>query len=384
MKARITFLVVLAAALLATAHMPAAQSATDQFPQIRVGETVTGRLSTDDPSLSHRGSFKVYRFQAEAGDRLVADMRSGAFDAYLTLMRPVGGITEILQEDDDGGDGTDARLRFRADHPGTYLLVAQALGQGSSGSFTLTLAERPPPAPVVAQAIRVGQSVDGRLHEGSAVYETEWDAEIFFDLYSIQASAGDHLIIDMMSSDADSFLEFGPLDGNEITVTEFDDDGGEYRDARLRLVVPEDGTYGIRARTFGEGQTGSYTLSVGVWEPQPAVVQPISAGPVYQGTLTDQDAMEDDGAYYQDWIYQGRAGERVHIRMRSDDFDTYLSLGQMEAGVFVDLISNDDAPDDGTNSLVEYTLPSGGEYVIRTSALFSGSTGDYTVQVESD
>jgi hypothetical protein len=83
-----------------------------QFASIERGQTVTGTLSAADPAPSTRGPFKVYQFPARAGERLTAVMRSSEFDSYLRLGREVGGITDELDADDDGGGETDARVRF--------------------------------------------------------------------------------------------------------------------------------------------------------------------------------------------------------------------------------------------------------------------------------
>jgi hypothetical protein len=59
-----------------------------------------------------------------------------------------------------------------------------------------------------------------------------------------------------------------------------------------------------------------------------------------------------------------------------------LAVGRMENGRFQEISNNDDGPD-GTNSRLEVTLPSAGEYIIRASALAAGGTGPYTVRVET-
>jgi hypothetical protein len=54
----------------------------------------------------------------------------------------------VIEEDDDGGEGTDSRLVFTLDQGGTYLLVARGWGSSGAGRFTLALAERDAPPPV--------------------------------------------------------------------------------------------------------------------------------------------------------------------------------------------------------------------------------------------
>src|SRR5262249_29701025 len=100
---------ILGLATLVLLAAPAAARA--QFPTIGPGQTVEGSLSETDPLPSARGRFKVYQFRASHGDRLTATMRSTEVDAFLRLAREVGGVTDEIASDDDGGGDGDARLR---------------------------------------------------------------------------------------------------------------------------------------------------------------------------------------------------------------------------------------------------------------------------------
>jgi hypothetical protein len=374
-----TFAVVpLAAALVA----PAEAQRTPTIPEIRVGATVQGSVAASDPSFTDSGPFKVYRFQARAGERYGADMRSEHFDAFLSLVRPVGGITEVLRTDDDGGEGTDARLRFRVPSTGTYYLVAQSLMEDGAGPFSLSLQQLPAPAQPVARPIAVGQTVRDQIVDGDPIVDEDDDWEVLHHLYSVQGRAGQQLLVTMDSDDFDAYLAFGPLSGGAVEVTDVDDDGGEGTNARLRVTLPRDGTYGIQARTFGPGSTGAYTLAVREHVTPPVTARPITAGREASGALTAQDPDLENGAYFQHWTYAGRAGETLRVRMRSDEFDTYLWLGRIAGGTFEELAYNDDAQDDGTNSYLEFTLPATGEYVIRATSYGPQSTGAYTLRVD--
>jgi len=359
-----------------------AQAQAPAFPEISVGQTVEGTLDADTPALSQRGAFRAYRLQTEPGRRYIVDLRSSEFDAYLTLMRPAHGLTDIVQQDDDGGEGTDSRLRFLAEDAGPYLLVAQAFSPGSTGRFSLSVSEAAPPRAAEVRPIRVGATVTGRLADGEAIYVAWEESETYHHLYSFDGQAGDTFEIAMDSDDFDAYLEFGPLSGGDIEVTDIDDDGGDGRNARLRVQLPAAGTYGVRARSYGSLETGQYALRVRPWTPRAPVTRAVRAGQEVVGELTAETAELGDGSRYELWTYAGQSGERLAIRMRSDEFDTFLAVGRMVGGEFDELAANDDAPDDGTNSLVEITLPASGEYVIRASALYAYGLGPYTLHVE--
>ena len=366
-----------AALLMAGAAVPALGQAA--IPAIRVGQTVNGTLAESDPTPKERGRFKAYRFEAAAGRPYLITLRSGDFDAYLRVARNMGGITDVLKEDDDHGGNTDARIRFQATEAGTYLIVAQSLDAEGKGAFTLQLADAPAPANTDPRAIQLNQPVQGTLAETDAVE----DDETYYDSYTIQGRAGQRLQVEMASDSFDTYLNFGRMENGQFVSKSTDDDGaGEGTNSRMRVTLEEDGAYVIRANSVSAA-TGPYTLRVTERAAvRPVTPQALRAGADVQGTLADGDGETEDGALYDYWSYRGAAGEALTITLTSSEFDTMLAVGRMENGRFQEISNNDDGPD-GTNSRLEVTLPSAGEYIIRASALAGGGTGPYTVRLES-
>lgn len=367
---------VLGAALLAAPL--AAQPAP--FLPIVPGQTVSGEVRATDPGYAWRGPFVVYAFDARAGTRYVAELRSDDFDAYLVLARSVRGLTETLLEDDDGAGGTDARLRFRVEHSGPHLLVAQALNEGTGGRFTLSLRELPPPPPLVARPLALGDRVAAALADDGPVVELDWGGEALAHLYRLELRAGQRLQVRMDSEAFDPYLEFGPLVGSQLSVTDVDDDSGGQLNALLRVTVPADGTYGLRARAFAEGQAGPYVLQVAEWMPAVATVQPLPLGTTVEGYLHHDEDVTERGAHFQTWTFTARAGERYRITLRSEVFDTYLHVGRVHEGRFEEWAANDDA--EGTDSIVELTVPVTGEVAVRASSFGQGIAGTYTLRAE--
>jgi hypothetical protein len=186
----------------------------------------------------------------------------------------------------------------------------------------------------------------------------------------------------MRSTAFDSHLSVGRLNGTELNVLESDDDGAGGNDARVRLTLPEDGQYVIRANSVEGGETGAYTIALRPFTPPPAPrAQAIRAGQTVSGQLSDSDAQADDDSYYDAFVYEGRAGERLRITLRSPDFDAFLSVGQ-GTGESFESIQTDDDGGGGTDAMVEITLPRTGTYVIRANTLTGGETGAYTLIVE--
>jgi hypothetical protein len=131
----------------------------------------------------------------------------------------------------------------------------------------------------------------------------------------------------------------------------------------------------VLANALSEGMTGAYTITL----EGAGGGDRIASGQSRTGSLARTDPLLADSSYYDTYTYQGRQGERLSIAMTSSAFDTYLSVGQVVDGRYREVASNDDA--DGTNSVVEVTLPTNGTYVIRANSFLKGQTGAYSLTV---
>ena len=79
-----------------------------------------------------------------------------------------------------------------------------------------------------------------------------------------------------------------------------------------------------------------------------------------------------------------QAGQCVVITMFSSDFDTDLSVGSQSAdGSFQPIDSNDDGTGRGTDSRLEVTFGSAGEYIIRANSLMEDEIGDYRLSAST-
>lgn len=361
----------LACAALAVAALAlAAPAAAQDFLPLSVGQTVSGQLEERDPVLTEGGRFRVYRFQAEPGRRYVATMDSDDFDAYLQVARTVGGITDFMSGDDDGGRGTNARLRFTVPAAGTYLLVAQALMEDGIGGFTvglMTVEVRPP----TVRDIALGQRLSGALTES----DPEDDGG-FYNLYRFQGTAGQRVRVRFISDEIGGSVTVGHLNGDEFVPLD-DVDGGWGNVTNVTL--PADGAYHVRVGAYGD--VGAYTVSVEERVIVPLRPHPLRRGEDVSGTLGPGDAETDEGKWVDAYSFTLRAGEQVTITHRSSDFDAYLLLGRMTNGVFEELERDDDGGGD-LNSEIVFTAPAAGEYVIQATSFSAGAEGDYVVRVE--
>lgn len=365
----------LSAGLAGTAH------AQPGITPLRLGQPLTGQLVQTDEPVNDRGRFHAYRIEAARGQRLLVTAESNDFDTYLVVGRQVGPVLDEIKTDDDGGEGTHSRLRFTAPSAGSYIVLVQSYAEDGMGPFTVALSEAPAASTGGTRSISFGSTEEGTLADTDN--EDDEDGK-FYDAYSFRGRAGQRIEIAMTSGDFDTYLALGRLDGCDWEELATDDDGGEDTHSRLRYVIPEDGEYVVRATSFGEN-TGSYTLALRerVAGQSPASARRVTAGETANGELDEGDAVLDsDQSFYELWTYQGQAGEQLRISMTADEFDTYLAIGRMDGGEFEEIATMDDGGE-GTNSLLEVTLPSAGEYVIRANSFGADETGTYTLRVES-
>ena len=235
--------------------------------------------------------------------------------------------------------------------------------------------------PATAQGdIRPGQTVQGELSSDDA----KLDDDSHYDVWRFRAQAGHSYAVTMRSDAFDTFLAVGSSAGPECDDCESDDDGGGGTNSRVRYRASAAGMLEIRANSLMADETGAYTIELeDLGERQPSSAgeeTPIRSGQPVHGELTEDDAVADDDSFYDLYVYQGRAGESITVTMRSDDFDTYLSIGRQSGDQFREMASNDDGWE-GTNAEVSVTFTEDGPYLIRANALIAGETGSYILEI---
>jgi hypothetical protein len=255
-------------------------------------------------------------------------------------------------------------------------------------------------APAQAQMlIALGQSLSGQLSTSDRRLA---DGSIF-DEYRFNGQAGQTIVVDMISSDLDSYVLLWDQNGNELAR---DDDSGEGLNSQLTYTLPYTGLYRIIANTYGAGaRYGSYTISLRlqgmalamgqpqpVGQPQPlaqptALVTP-STAPVagmigvnqqVTGNLTTADPRYN-GKPFQVWGFQCSAGLPLQLDILSS-WDNYALLFDPMGN---EAARDDDGGDEGLNARIAHTCALTGMYRITVTTFSSGTTpGIYTLQVRS-
>ena len=267
----------------ATDRLPNSREATDRLPNsrstpnarnarvpgatraqpIRLDQTISGSLTSTDPTLSDDSHFDDYILTARAGEAMVIDLRSSDFDAYLTLGQMVEGEFDNLDTDDDSGGDHDARIRYTFPEDGQYIIRVNSLEGGERGNYTLrvTAGVARPIAPLpAARPITRGQTITGTLTTDDPLLQDD----THHDDYVYSARAGERVAIELSSSDFDTYLVVGRMNSaRRFRQLESNDDGEDGTNSYMEFTFPEAGDYIIRVNALSsERSTGTYALSV--------------------------------------------------------------------------------------------------------------------------
>jgi hypothetical protein len=224
---------------------------------VEPGQAVSGSLGSTDGTTDDGKPVDYYRFTARANRRYVVTMLAQGLDAYLEVGNGTGGAFAKERSDDDGGGGNNARLDWVARANGEVWILARSFST-DTGRYTLLLedmGDAPPPAPAVV--LSRGKPVDGALEETDDQSE-----EGRYDLYYLDARAGEVVVIRMESEAFDPVVSIGRGDGGDWHELDKDDDGGLGTNAHLEYRIPETGRYMLRAQGIGRDNTGAYTIHV--------------------------------------------------------------------------------------------------------------------------
>jgi hypothetical protein len=344
---------------------------------IAPGQTVSGRLDASDSRLTDDSYFELFEYRGQVGESIVVTMRSSEFDAFLQGGPAAGSDIDVVDSDDDGAGGTDARMSATVGPTGVYRIRANSLGSGQTGGFTLSVQSSAGASAGGAAVIRSGQTVSGLLETA----DPQLADDSYFDTYYYDGSPGERLLVTLTSSDFDTFLSWGQGEGSDFVVIATDDDGAGSTNSRLEVTLDARGRYAIRANSYGAGATGAYNLSIEGLGAGNLGFPTVGLGQTVTGRLDQTDPVRSDDTLYEMYVYQGQVGEQVLVTMRSNDFDTYLQTGRVIGDNFEPDASDDDSGG-GTDSQILATVAGNGSLAILVNAYVAGGAGQYSLSLE--
>jgi hypothetical protein len=335
---------------------------------IKVGSTASGSLTDDDPLMrNNRGPYQIWVVQGKRGQRLAIEMNSSAFDAYL-YVRDSDGF--LIGQDDDGGEGNNARVRTILPRNGHYRIIATSYGPTARGDYSLAVSEWPAPeapSPGSEQTLSVGDSRDGLLEPGD---EVSGDGP-YQDRWTFEATAGQRVRVEMASTDVDSYLILLGPDGRVVATN--DDALG--RDAGITLRPEQSGRYTALATTYGDvPRMGAYRIALKAVTgefAEPGRVQQISDGQNVEGQLEAGDSTTAGGGYVDVYQYRPAAAGTATIEMASNAFDSYLTLQDSTGAT----LGTDDDSGGDRNARLVHPVAAGALYRVLAGAYGSGASG---------
>lgn len=106
---------------------------------------------------------------------------------------------------------------------------------------------------------------------------------------------------------------------------------------------------------------------------------PMQCGTLVAGQFHILTPKASDDSYYNWWDFEGQAGQRVTIEMRSILFDAYLILLDPSGRP---VAQNDDAEPQSSDARIMFTLTRTGTWQIIANSVVSGQVGDYKLTLQ--
>ncbi|MGD2216028.1 MAG: pre-peptidase C-terminal domain-containing protein [Gemmatimonadales bacterium] len=224
----------------------------------------------------------------------------------------------------------------------------------------------------VAGAAGAGPSTynyQGRLEKG----DSRLDDDEYYDVYDFSGSSGDAVVIDLYSSDFDTWLALVAPSGADTQNDDYEESTSR---SRIEKVLDETGEWSVLVTSYEAGETGAYDLSIGITRTG-AETSVAAGGRTERGRLAAGDNQLSTGEYVDSFDLSGASGEFRVIDLRSRDFDPYLVLIAPSGEQF----ENDDHEGDGTRSQVAMQLPETGNYRVLVTSYKPGESGNYTLTI---
>lgn len=235
---------------------------------LTVGQAGSGALGPNSADLDgQRADLWVVR--AAPGTQLIARLNTTAEGVDPLLKRGTfanGGFVEE-EQDDDGGPGLNARIRFTMPASGQAVFAASALGSEAEGPYTLLVEPPLPKQPLRIATLTLGEAVNGVL-DAKDIQDPETEA--WSDYYKVSGRPGQRvrITVNATTPGMNPQLSWGVIEGEAQEA----DYGGASNDdgtgGTINVTLDEDGAAVLRVTSVDMG-TMRYTLSA-VGLPRPA------------------------------------------------------------------------------------------------------------------
>ncbi len=327
-------------ALAACQKLGGVAGAGDNTPNLAVGETVAGEITSSSRLNYNDGSrHQAYKITLKDGEAVSLEL-GGSLSGQIAVFDGQTMLAHASSSNSDGeGEASPnaVSLAFRAPKDGSYVVAVNSASSDSFGPFKLKSAKVVPydGKPLGAES----QAIDWLMGEKQE-YKLKVDKA---GLYSIT----------MESSAFDAFLR---LNGRNVELE--DDDNGGNLNARIRTYL-EPGEYTIGASSVNNN-TGSFKLSVALTPTPNGLVN--RDGTALTIGQTAQSMMDSRGR--RTFVLNLDAPKQVQFDAIADGFDSVLHV----TGPGTD--AEDDDGGNGTNARLNLSLRAG-RYIVAVTSLGS-------------
>ncbi|MFO0866693.1 MAG: PPC domain-containing protein [Gemmataceae bacterium] len=224
-------------------------------------------------------------------------------------------------------------------------------------------------------AIKLPATFEGKIADNDAVDPIHNQPA---KSHKLRLAAGKTYVIDMISSDFDTFLRLEDAAGKQLAE---DDDGGQETNAQLVFTPEKTSDFKVIATRFEEGE-GAYTLKIDELKYKVGKAQTIpKAGLSIDTKLDNTDAFDQLGGKQRFKLYSVKldAGKTYTIDMTSGDFDSFLRLMDNR----FKLLESDDDGGGNLDSRITFRPRENGVYHIIATTL-DGDLGDFNLRVKAD
>ena len=304
---------------------------------------------------------RYYSFTLSERASVTIDLTSPSADTWLALRSGSGTGSGLVDDNDDGGTGTNSRI-IRTLTAGTYTIEATTWLGGVTGPFTLTLVVATATASCTNDLGLVSGTVERNGSWTGACLSAHYSGGEYARYYSFTLSERASVTIDLMSPSADTWLALRSGSGTGSGLVDDNDDGGTGTNSRIMRTLTA-GTYTIEATTWLGGVTGPFTLALVAATATASCTNDLGlvSGTVERhGSWTGAclSAHYSDGRYARYYSFTLSERASVTIDLTSPSADTWLAL-RSGSGTGSGLVDDNDDGGTGTNSRIMRTLTAG-------------------------
>ena len=223
---------------------------------LALGATVTGTLTASDCKYPNGELTDRFIFTTTAQSAVRFSQTSQVMNTYLEVYDAAEGILAFNNDSADvPGHPTSALKMILA--PGTYELSPSAFAAGETGGYSLTATAVPESVNACERVFATPEiTTIGELASGDCA--TSGTTPYLYERYFVVMHAGQTYTISMNSTDFNTYLELGPLNGAPVASN----DNTNGTNARITFTPTVSNFYVVVASSSSVGETGAFTLII--------------------------------------------------------------------------------------------------------------------------